>query len=203
MAGFSKAAVVGLIGIGLGVGASYMYVKNEENKGVVGSMISGFEKRNHLIVLVADVVAVVDSVDAGMIDILDARQTAIIPARVDYTIDMSKISEKSVNWNETAGLMTITAPLPMIQPANLAEERARYFRSGVLIGGDSAQKMFQDNSRRAKREAMTLAKNPKLISIAQNAAEEAIKVNAQAYLAASGHENAGIEVKFVSNRNVQ
>lgn len=192
-----------LVTLGLLAGAAAVYWwQSREDALSVGSLIAGFERKNELTVFAAQVVPVVTSRDEGLVDFLDVEQTAIIPASVRYTIDMSQISEGDVAWNAETRAMTITAPPVMIQPPNLSEQRARYFRKGVWISADAAEGLYRLNSGRASRDARALARSPGLAELARTAARDAIARNAELFLRGAGYPDARVTVRFATDGEV-
>lgn len=162
------------------------------------AMLAGFERRNQLIVLVAQVVPVVTNKDPGFIGMFDSEQTAIIPATVGYSVNMATLGPDAIVWNETERRMTITAPPVMIQPPNLQEQQARYYRDGLWVTGESVERLFKANSASALRQAKSLARNESLVAIARASARDAIERNARAYLSGAGYTDAVVTVKIAN-----
>lgn len=198
-----KGSTAGLLlagALALGAGGTWLASGLIEDDNVVSAeaMLAGFERRNQLVVLVAQVVPVVTNKDPGFIGMFDAEQTAIIPATVSYSVNMAKMGPDSVAWNETERQMTITVPPVMIQPPNLQEQQARYYRDGLWVTGASVERLFKANSAAALKQAQTLARNESLVAIARASARDAVERNARAYLSGAGIQDAVVSVRIAN-----
>lgn len=184
----------------LGAGGMWLTsgLMQPDSKVSAEAMLAGFERRNQLIVLVAQVVPVVTNKDPGFIGMFDSEQTAIIPATVGYSVNMATLGPDAIVWNETERRMTITAPPVMIQPPNLQEQQARYYRDGLWVTGESVERLFKANSASALRQAKSLARNESLVAIARASARDAIERNARAYLSGAGYTDAVVTVKIAN-----
>lgn len=162
------------------------------------AMLAGFERRNQLVVLVAQVIPVVTNKDPGFIGMFDTEQTAIIPATVGYSVNMARLTADAVVWNADTRQMTIIVPPVMIQPPNLHEQQARYYRDGLWVTGTSAERLFKANSAAALKQARALARNESLVSIARASARDAMERNARAYLTGAGLADATVTVRIAN-----
>ena len=180
-------------------GGAWWWSSARERQLELSSLVAGFERRNELTVFAAQVVPVVTSVDEGLIDALDVRQTAIIPAEVRYTIDMGGIGAEDLRWDAERSILEVTAPPVLVQRPNLREERAQYYRSGLpFTGGQAAAALLQRSSRAAMGEAGRLARSPELVRLANEAARDAVARNAELFLRGAGMEGARVEVRFAA-----
>jgi hypothetical protein len=198
-----KGSTVGLMVAGalaLGAGGTWLASGLIEDDSEVSAeaMLTGFERQNKLVVLVAQVVPVVTNKDPGFIGMFDSEQTAIIPATVSYSVNMASLSADAIVWNETERRMTITAPPVMIQQPNLQEQQARYYRDGLWVTGSSVERLFKANSASALKQAKALARNQSLVAIARASARDAIERNARAYLSGAGMEDAVVTVRIAN-----
>lgn len=189
-----------IVGIASGAAALFLWQSRDESL-LIGSMIASFERKNELVVFAAHVVPVVTQRDEGLIDLLDTEQTAIIPASVNYTVDLSKLTARDVAWDANAKRMTVTVPPVMIQPPNLFEQRARYYRKGVWVSGAAQEGLFRGNSTAATRDARRLARDPNLVAMAEASARDAVAGTAQAYLSGAGLGDAEVVVRFAHEGN--
>ena len=186
--------------LALGAGGTWLASGLIENDSEVSAeaMLTGFERQNKLVVLVAQVVPVVTNKDPGFIGMFDSEQTAIIPATVSYSLNMAQLEADAIVWNEAERRMTITAPPVMIQQPNLQEQQARYYRDGLWVTGSSVERLFKANSASALKQARALARNESLVAIARASARDAIARNARAYLSGAGMEDAVVTVRIAN-----
>lgn len=184
-----------LAGAALGAGTLYWY-QGQADPFSTAAMVEGLQQRNELVVFAAQVVPVVTSRTDGIVDLLDSEQTAIIPATVNYTLDMRKVTARNIQWDAEQRTMTITLPPLTVAPPNLMEQSARYYRKGVWITGADAEGLYRRNSTAAANEADKLARNATLMTLARTAAETAVRENAAAFLSGAGFRDARVVVRF-------
>lgn len=177
---------------------AYFYV--EEGDPVASAMLA-FEKQNSLVVFSSRFEVVAESVDtrsfAGFdIDLLESRQAAIIPASVEYRLDLSAMDEGAFAWD--AASETLSVELPQLQTSrpNLDEAKARIFTEGVWVTRDASRALAANNSEQAERRASEFAKNPEILTLARTAAREAVRQNLAVPLQVAGYEHARVEVRF-------
>lgn len=168
--------------------------KNEVD--VVGTMITSFRKENALTVFSAQVVTVNTRVEDRAFGLLSSRQTAIIPASVEYRLDQSAMTPDRFRWDAATQAMTLTLPGLTITQPNLDEARAQYFRSGVPVTGAMRDAMAQAASRAAAADAVRQASGAHLQRLARDAARDAMTQNVLIPLQAAGFRNARVTVRF-------
>ncbi|WP_299196703.1 DUF4230 domain-containing protein [uncultured Erythrobacter sp.] len=181
------------------------YVYQEEGDPVASAMLA-FEKQNSLVVFSSRFEVVAESVNtrsvAGVnVDLLESRQAAIIPASVEYRIDLSGMEADDMEWDEEAQLLTVTLPQLQTSRPNLDEAKARIFTEGVWVSRDAARELAANNSEQAERRAVEFAKNPEVLALARTAAREAVRQNLAVPLQVAGYEAARVEVRFASDAN--
>lgn len=181
----------------VGAGGYHLWSLREDPL-ATGSLVTGFQRQNELTVFAAQVVTVSTSRIDGLIDALDREQTAIIPAQVRYTIDLSRMRAQDVAWDATARRMTVTVPPVLVQRPDVQEQRARYFDKGLLPGTADTQTLTRSNSIKAGREALTLARNPEFLRLAEQSGRDAIASNARLYLSGAGIKDADVVVRFAT-----
>lgn len=174
------------------------YVYQEEGDPVASAMLA-FEKQNSLIVFSSHFEVVAESEyeqSLGPITVRRVRQAAIIPADVDYRLDLSGMDPEDFDWDETTQTLAVTLPQLQISRPNLDESEARIFTEGLLNTGGSQQLLSEKNSELAEEKAQAFAKNPEILSLARTAAREAVRQNLTIPLQVAGYESAKVEVSF-------
>ncbi|MEO0030619.1 MAG: hypothetical protein RIS94_377 [Pseudomonadota bacterium] len=136
-----------------------------------------FEKQDRLTVFSAQLAPVVSSDDSRLFGLVHAKQVAVIPARVDYTLDLAHIGRDRMAWAEATKTLTVRLPPLGVGRPNLDEARAQYLREGVWITREAQDKLTRDNTRLAERLAVEQASNPVLMNLARSAARDAIRQN--------------------------
>jgi hypothetical protein len=162
----------------------------------VAATLVAFEKQNRLTVFSAQVVPVVAAEDSRLLGLVNARQVAVIPARVDYTLDLSGMDASRLDWDAEKQVLTVR--LPQVTPGrpNLDEGRAQYLREGVWIGRDAQDSLSRQNTLAAERLAIEQAANPVLMGLARSAAKDAIRQNISIPLQVAGYRDASVVALF-------
>jgi hypothetical protein len=162
----------------------------------LGTSLTAFEKQNRLTVFSAQLSPVVASDDNQLLGLLKSRQVAIIPARVDYTLDLSQMTRDRLAWNaEDKRLDVLLPPLTVGRP-NLDEGRAQYLREGVWITAKANERMSRANTRLAEQQARSQAANPALLQLARSAAKEAVRQNLAIPLQVAGFGKVTVVPRF-------
>ena len=169
------------------------------NADPVGSAMLAFEKQNSLTVFSSRFEVVAESTNRqGVlgIDLLRSRQAAIIPAMVEYRLDLSNMDRDRFVWNAGSNTLAVTLPALRISRPNLDEAQARVFTEGTFVTGGAAQALARNNSRQAERKAAQFAVNPEVMALARQAAKDAVRQNLAIPLQVAGYENATVTVRF-------
>ncbi|MET0250657.1 MAG: DUF4230 domain-containing protein [Novosphingobium sp.] len=159
------------------------------------SMVA-FEKQNRLTVFSAQLAPVVASDDSRLLGLVKSRQVAVIPARVDYSLDLSQMKRDRLAWDKATNTLGVLLPPLIVSRPNLDEARAQYLREGVFIGRDAQETLNRENTRLAESQAMTQAANPALMNLARSAAKDAIRQNLAIPLEVAGFGTVTVNVRF-------
>lgn len=168
----------------------------EDHGSPITTSLAAFEKANRLTVFSAQLTPVVTSDDERVFGLLKSRQVAVIPARIDYTLDLSRLDASRLGWDETARRLDVTLPPLQVSRPNLDEASAQYLREGVWITGDAQAKLTRSNTIVAEREAAKQAANPALLDLAKGAARQAIAQNLSVPMKVAGYGDVRITVHF-------
>jgi len=143
----------------------------------LATSLVAFEKQNRLTVFSAQLAPVVSSDDSRFLGLVQSKQVAVIPARVDYTLDLSQVGRDRMTWNAANKTLVVRLPQLGVSRPNLDEARAQYLREGVWITREAQDKLTRDNTKLAERLATEQAGNPVLMGLARSAAKDAIRQN--------------------------
>ena len=171
----------------------------QEEGDPVGSAMLAFEKQNSLTVFSSRFEVVAESEDTrGVlgVPVLRSRQAMIIPATVEYRVDLSQVGRERIDWNMETQQLTVRLPQLQTTRPNLDEAQARVFQDGVFITRDASRDLSQNNSRQAERKASAFAKNPEVLALARTAAKEAVRQNLAIPLQIAGYDRATVQVTF-------
>lgn len=162
----------------------------------LATSLVAFEKQNRLTVFSAELAPVVASDDARLFGALKSRQVAVIPARVDYTLNLATMDRRRLAWDGTRQTLTVVLPPLEVGKPNLDEGRAQYLREGIWITRTAQEKLNRNNTRLAEQQAVKQAQNPVLMDLARSAAKDAIRQNLAIPLQVAGYGNVSVNVRF-------
>lgn len=168
----------------------------------LATSLAAFEQQNRLTVFSAQLSPVVASDDERLFGVLKTRQVAVIPARVEYTLDLDKVRRQDMAWDaERKRLSVVLPPLAVTRP-NLDEARAQYLREGVWITREAQDKLTRDNTRLAEIQVAQQAANPVLMNLARTAAKQAVTQNLTIPLRVAGYGDVTVAVRFAGEKEV-
>ena len=162
----------------------------------LATSLVAFEKQNRLTVFSAQLAPVVASDDSRYFGLVKSKQVAVIPARVDYTLDLTAMNRDRLAWNESAKTLDVQLPALTLSRPNLDEARAQYLREGVFITREAQDKLNRNTTLLAEQQAMKAAANPVLMGIARGAAKDAIRQNLAIPLQVAGYGEVKVRVRF-------
>jgi len=168
----------------------------EDNGDPLATSLVAFEKQNRLTVFSAQLSPVVASEDSRLFGAFKSRQVAVIPARVDYTLDLSRMDRNRLKWDEAANTLDVQLPALSVGKPNLDEGRAQYLREGIWISREAQDDLNRANTRLAEQQAVEQAANPVLMGLARAAAKDAIRQNLAIPLEIAGFGEVTVNVRF-------
>lgn len=171
----------------------------EEEGDPVGSAMLAFEKQNSLTVFSSRFEVVAESEDRrGVlgVDLIKSRQAAIIPATVEYRLDLASMDRDRFEWDEGKARLDVVLPPLRISRPNLDEAQQKVFTEGSWVTRDASADLARNNSLQAERRAAAFAKNPQVLSLARQAAKEAVRQNLAIPLEVAGYGEVTVEVRF-------
>lgn len=185
-----------LVALAAAVFFAWKWWQPEDLGDPLATSLVAFEKQDKLTVFSAELAPVVSSNDSRMFGLVNSKQVAVIPARIDYTIDLSKVGRERLNWDAQTQTLRVKLPTLTVSRPNLDEARAQYLRDGIWITREAQDKLTRDNTRLAEAQAVQQAANPVLMNLARQAAKEAISQNLSIPLQVAGYGKAKVVVTF-------
>lgn len=173
----------------------------QENGDIVATSMLAFERQNALTVFSSRFDVVAESVSTpavGPFDVeaLQSRQAMIVPATVEYRLDLSEMDRGDFIWDEASQTLSVTLPDLNISPPNLNEAEARYFTDGLYVSRDASVSLSRNNSRQAQERANDFARNAEVMSLARSAARDAVRQNLAIPLQVAGFGEVNVQVRF-------
>jgi len=173
----------------------------DNNRDPLATSLAAFEKQNRLTVFSAQLSPVVASEDSRLMGLVQSRQVAVIPARVDYTLDLSRMDRSRLRWDEATSTLDVQLPPLTVGKPNLDEGRAQYLREGLWISRDAQDELTRQNTRLAEQQAQEQAENPVLMGLARAVAKDAIRQNLAIPLEVAGFGKVTVNVRFDGEAN--
>ena len=173
----------------------------QEQGDIVATSLLTFEKQNALTVFSSRFDVVAQSVNTPSVgpielDMLETRQAMIVPATVEYRLDLSAMDASDFAWDEATRQMNVTLPPLTLSTPNLDEGNARYFTDGIYVSRDASTALSQSNSQAAQRRAIAFARNAEVMALARTAAREAVQQNLAIPLQVAGFGDVDVRVRF-------
>lgn len=176
------------------------YIFEEEGDVITSAMIA-FERQNSLTVFSSRFEVVAESTSTPSVgpfevEMLETRQAMLVPATIEYRLDLSDITRDNFRWSADEQVLDVTIPTLRISRPNLDEARARIFTEGVFVSRTASTALSRSNSQAAERNAIAFAQNPEVLNLARAAAKDAITQNLAIPLQVAGYGNVRVNVHF-------
>ena len=128
---------------------------------------------------------------------LTAQKTLIMPGNVRYELDLSKLQQRDLRWDEGAKTLFISLPpLEISDPEINLNELREYAGGGVLMALTSAEnRLDAANRQRAQRELLRQARDALPMRLAREAAVRVVERSFAMPLRAAGID-ARVSVRF-------
>jgi hypothetical protein len=165
-------------------------------KVIATSSLESMRAQNRLVVFVARYVSVTHASQSRFG--LSTERTLILPGDVRYELDLSKLTQNDVSWDN--GTNTLTVRLPDVEIAgpdvNLAQ--AREYGSGGLLSAvtNAENRLDQANRERAVADLRDQAKGEVPMNLARQAARTAVERSFAMPLKAAGFADAKVVARF-------
>lgn len=168
---------------------------------IVATSMLAFEKQNSLTVFSSRFDVVAESTSTPSIgpldlDLLESRQAMIVPATVEYRLDLSGMEASDFVWDETTQVLEVELPEIAVSTPNINEGQARFFTDGVWVSRDASASLSRSNSQIAERRAREFASNAEIMGLARTAAREAVQQNLAIPLQVAGFGDVDVRVRF-------
>ena len=162
----------------------------------LATSLVAFDKQDRLTVFSAELAPVVASDDSRLFGLVTSRQVAVIPARVDYAIDLGKVGRDRMRWDAASKTRTVRPPALEVTRPNPDEAQAQYPRECVLFTPAAQDKPNRDNTNPHARRAEVQAAHPGHQSLARSAAKDAIRQNLAIPLQVAGFGDVKLAVSI-------
>jgi hypothetical protein len=129
---------------------------------------------------------------------LTSQKTLIMPGNVRYEVDLARLRQQDVRWNEGSKTLSILLPALEVSPPEIDLTQIReYGGDGLLATLTKAEDRLDASNRQAgQQELMRQARQPMPMRLARDSAKKAVARSFAMPLRAAGLE-ANVEVRFV------
>jgi hypothetical protein len=129
---------------------------------------------------------------------LTARKTLILPGTARYSVDLARLTRRSLDWDQATRTLSVTLPPLEISGPDIDLNQVQEFSEGGLLMAltDAERTLDRANSRSAQVELMRQARERTPTSQARNAAMRAVARAFAMPLRAAGID-ASVAVRFV------
>ncbi len=186
-----------LLGLVLGgTGLVDRILGGSDPRAIATSSLESMRAQNRLVVFVARYVSVTSAKQSRLG--FSTERTLILPGDVRYELDLSKLSQDDVKWDN--GSKTLSVRLPDVEIAGPDVDLARareYGSGGILAVVTNAQEgLDQANRARAVADLRSQARGEVPMRLARQAARQAVERSFAMPLKAAGFADAKVVARF-------
>lgn len=171
---------------------------------IAQASLQSMREQQRLTSLSARYVAVVTSSQDRLGGILTAQKTIIMPGDVRYEVDLAKLGDDSLRWDEASKTLSVTLPPIEVSRPQIDLDSIQEYRNGSLLFSvtRAEDRLDAANREAAQKSLMEQARQPLPMRTARESAKRAIARSFAMPLRAAGVE-ANVEVRFADEaRNV-
>ena len=164
---------------------------------IAQASLQSMREQQRLTSLTARYVAVVTSTQDRLGGILKAQKTMIMPGDVRYEIDLAKLSQDNVRWDDATKTLSVTLPPMEISRPQIDLDAIQEYRSGGVVFSVTRAEDALDAANReaAQKSLIQQARQPLPMRTARESAKRAIARSFAMPLRAAGVE-ANVAVRF-------
>lgn len=162
---------------------------------VATASLQSMQEQARLIPFAARYVAVVTSRQERLG--LSAERTLIMPGNVRYELDLAKLRQRDLRWDEPTRTLSVTLPELEISRPEIDLEQIKVYGSGGLLSAltNAEQQLDAANRVRGQNELLAQARQPVPMRLARDAARRAVERSFGMPLRAAGVD-AQVRVRF-------
>ena len=195
--GVVAALVVGIV-IGGGLDLKRKLFGGEVTS-IARASLESMRAQNRLVPFVARYVSVVSSKQSQLM--FTSERTLVLPGDVRYELDLAKLGDDDVRWDEATKTLTVLLPPIEIAGPEVDLAAAREYGSAGVLGTltDSRTTLDQANRATAVADLRRQASAPLPMGLAKQAARQAIERSFALPLRAAGIADAKIVARFAGD----
>ena len=186
-----------LLGLALaGAGLVDRIFGGPDPKVIATSSLESMRAQNRLVVFVARYVSVTSARQSRFG--LASERTLILPGDVRYELDLSKLTQKDVRWDDRSNTLMVQLPDVEIAGPDVDLTSAREYGSGGLLSAltDVETSLDKANRARAVSDLRSQAQGEVPMRLARQAARQAVERSFAMPLKAAGFSDAKVVARF-------
>ena len=166
---------------------------------VGGVLLKSLQQQSRLVVMRALLAAPIHSArttTVATIPLQTTRQTVIVDAQVDYSVDLSVLKPNDLQWNPDSATLTIRRPKVEVGDPNVRWDKAQIYgdRNLSTTFTDVRENLDADNRARAPEQFRALATSEYYLTAADASADKALATLLGMVLQAMGQSGAKVAV---------
>ncbi len=167
-----------------------------DTKRVLSAAVESLRGENSMVVYRFKTAAVV-SVERDGFLMLDAHQDLIVPASVALMVDMSKLSDDDVSYDEATRLVTVRLPELTMGDVAFEPEGARTINGGLLsFSQTQVDELTKLNFASARRAIVKQAQGAALVEAARRQARDNVRRQFEMALRIAGRPDVRVVAQF-------
>ncbi|MGB3739364.1 MAG: DUF4230 domain-containing protein [Pontixanthobacter sp.] len=171
----------------------------KEEDDPVGLAVAAFEAQGELTVYSSRFEVTAQSTNEtslGPIDIGSSEQVAVVPATVDYRVNLASVGRDRLAWNDGDDVLEVTLPPVKISAPDLDAARTKSYTDGRFVTGGASKALARNNMLIAERKAAAFAKDGEVLAQARASAKQAVAQNLTIPLKVAGYDDITVNVRF-------
>ncbi|MGQ5700814.1 DUF4230 domain-containing protein [Sandaracinobacteroides sp. A072] len=166
---------------------------------LMGAMLHSVQRQQKLVVLTARLSLPVTSArdtTVGPITVATTRQTVILPATLNYVVDLSRLTEADLDWDAEARILRVRRPEIDVLPPTIDWAQAQTYqdKGWATVVTSVSENLQRDNAGKAPDLFLRQGRAPEMLALADKAADAALAMAFRMPLLAAGHETAQVVV---------
>ena len=166
---------------------------------IARASLESMRAQNRLVPFVARYVSVVTSKQSQLM--FTSERTLVLPGDVRYELDLAKLGERDVTWDDDTKTLSVRLPEIEIAGPEVDLAAAREYGSGGVLGAltDSHTQLDDANRSQAVADLRKQAQAATPMRLAREAARQAVEHSFALPLRAAGIADAKVVARFASD----
>lgn len=161
--------------------------KGTDVRSVVEVSLKAIKAQNRITPMSASYVAIVTSEEEHLWGMMQSRKTLIMPGRVRYEVDLSKLQQRDLRWDAVTKTLRVRLPAIEVSDPDIDLLNIKEFADGAMTTFSSVDhELDAANRKLGMIKLAEQARDPKMIIQARRAAAKAIEQTFEMPMRAAG-----------------